>query len=370
MEILWKNNTDRIKAVYWSNRITLKDINDQIELCDYLQIWYPHECDDNIFDTYGMILSYIEYEGKWKGKAYSSIIDLTQSKEILFNSITKNRRYEIRRAKERDNLYIVFIDNISEKDFLQFIHFYHQFAMTKKGLAIDIDKVKALAEENKFVIAKVIDSNGETVVMHGYIADEEDGIAALFSSSSLYRIDKENANLIGRANAFLHYASMLYFKEKRYKYYDLGGAYQGKENIQLMNITKFKESFGGKVVEFCNGFVIPMKEVRSINKCLEQNKEKFFRNKVIVWGAGMFGKYVLKQLTERMGITIERVIDNKLAKSSDKYCAEGILDIYDPERTAVIVTTNEECFESIAKQENCKKYIQNGMLIGVRESGY
>jgi lipid II:glycine glycyltransferase (peptidoglycan interpeptide bridge formation enzyme) len=45
---------------------------------------------------------------------------------------------------------------------------------------------------------------------------------------------------------------MLYFKEKIYLEYDFGGYAFGTSNAKLQGINKFKDSFGGELVEQSN----------------------------------------------------------------------------------------------------------------------
>ena len=67
------------------------------------------------------------------------------------------------------------------------------------------------------VLAKVKDNNHEVLTIHGYVIDKEKRIAALFSSSSFFRENQEKKALIARANALLHYQSMIYFKNNGYE---------------------------------------------------------------------------------------------------------------------------------------------------------
>lgn len=55
--------------------------------------------------------------------------------------------------------------------------------------------------------------------------------------------DKGLVNAIGRANKYLHWQDILYFKEKGMKSYDWGGC--GEEEA-VANISSFKRKFGGK----------------------------------------------------------------------------------------------------------------------------
>lgn len=366
MILRWKNNGMEIKALYWSNSLTLDEVKRESGYCDSLQIWYPKNCDNGIYDKYGSLLTYIEKNGRWKGTSYSNIIDLSQKEEVIFHGIKKNRRYEIKRAKERDSLQVEFIDKVTDDSLNQYIEFYNQFANTKTGLSLEISKVKALVKEQKFVIAKVMTGDCVTLVIHGYIVDEQDKMAALFSSSSLFRSNRDQAALIGRANGFLHFSSMIYFKKKGYRTYDFGGIYLGDENKDLMNISRFKASFGGRIIEYNDGFIIPIKEIRNIQRNLNFLSRKLYGKKVIVWGAGAFGQYVLKELTTKMHVMINEIIDNGLSNKKNTYKTEAILENYEAEDTIILITMSEETFTRIKQQNNCKRFVETGNFIWIR----
>ena len=108
MEIQWTINDDTIKEIYWSRNLSLDEVMEKGKECDVLRIWYPQNLDDRIYERYGDILAYIELEGKWKGKAYSSVIDLSQNEAEIMSLFSKTRRYEIRRAMERDLLHAIY----------------------------------------------------------------------------------------------------------------------------------------------------------------------------------------------------------------------------------------------------------------------
>jgi len=58
--------------------------------------------------------------------------------------------------------------------------------------------------------------------------------------------------VVGRANRFLHYEDIRYFKEHGYETYDLGGYAKDTQDPKLQGINVFKESFGGTIVEQYN----------------------------------------------------------------------------------------------------------------------
>ncbi len=60
--------------------------------------------------------TYIELEGKWKGEVYSAHMDLSMNAEDILQRFSKTRRYEVRRAGQRDNLMTEFICDVDEKN--------------------------------------------------------------------------------------------------------------------------------------------------------------------------------------------------------------------------------------------------------------
>ena len=87
---------------------------------------------------------------------------------------------------------------------------------------------------------------GKKIIYHTYVI--EDTGVRLYHSASLYRQDDAiPQGLVGMANRYLHKEDMLYFKNIGKTTYDWGGAGRTEE---VINITKFKESFGGTPVTY------------------------------------------------------------------------------------------------------------------------
>ncbi len=366
MEIQWSDGREIINEIYWSRNLSLEEVREKEKSCDLLRVWYPQNIDDRIYEQYGDGLTYIEYNGRWKGKAYSAGIDLTQDAAEIMGCFSKTRRYEIRRAMERDNLYIDFYQPNTRLECNEFFDFYNEFAKSKGRTDIAKGKAYALMENGRLIIAKISSAENEILSMHGYIADEDSKRVALYTSSSLFREKIDIANLIGRANGLLHYKCMLYFKEKGYSIYDFGGIYKGNDNIQLQNITQYKMSFGGKLIEFDNSVVIPFRLLRGIDAFLETNRDILKTNKRIVWGAAQSGKYLLYRMN-RLNIPASCVIDNRLSDENDSYVKDSILAEYEPNDTIIIVTTSIENYGKIVKQENCMKYAENNSLVCMKK---
>lgn len=154
----------------------------------------------------------------------------------LLSSFSKNNIYKIKRA-EREGIQFHI-----EKSFSSLIKFYDAFAISKNYLS-KIDP-NIFEYSSNFLMTKAIFEN-EVLVMHSYLYDDTSGIAFLYTSSSLFREedDSKKRSLIGRANRYLHFEDMKYFKKMRYKIYDWGG-YGSEEENATRGIDAFKDSFG------------------------------------------------------------------------------------------------------------------------------
>jgi lipid II:glycine glycyltransferase (peptidoglycan interpeptide bridge formation enzyme) len=76
-------------------------------------------------------------------------------------------------------------------------------------------------------------------------------------SASLFRESNDGAfrNLIGRANRLLHWDDILFFKNKKYLIYDVGGISIDTTDKEKQAINKFKSCFGGDMVKEYKSFI-------------------------------------------------------------------------------------------------------------------
>jgi hypothetical protein len=181
---------------------------------------------------------------------YTILIDLSKSDMELFGLIRKNTRYEINRAREKDNIKCLAFFEKNEKDMEkihQYINFYNAFAKTKNRSSIKFSDIKQFYDNETFCIRYALKEDAsEILTMHAYVIS--DNTARLHQSSSLFRShqDSEYKNLVARANRLLHWDDILYFKDKGLALYDLGGWYGGQILKEQLLINQFKESFGGE----------------------------------------------------------------------------------------------------------------------------
>jgi lipid II:glycine glycyltransferase (peptidoglycan interpeptide bridge formation enzyme) len=184
---------------------------------------------------------------------WTLLIDLEQPENELFSHMRKNTRYEVNRAKNRDNIeHTTLLERgeTSEEKINRYIDYYNAFADSKNRSHIYFSDIEQFYTNGTFCVRSASIDN-EPLTMHAYVIS--DNTARLHQSSSLFRNnhDGEYKNLVARANRFLHWEDMLYFKRTGgVRWYDFGGWYGGEATNQSYReqllIDQFKESFGGE----------------------------------------------------------------------------------------------------------------------------
>lgn len=211
---------------------------------DFYKVWFVSKPLEN-----KGIITYRQFKAETKNaKVFETLItDLTEEPEDIKGHFTKNCKYEVNRAGRED----ICVNTMSgselgEADIDEFLTFFVDFWKSKdmnlndpEGLRRELISYR----ENESLAFSIAFIGNKPSVYHTYIYDNER--TRLWHSASLYRNmedEGDNRKIVGIANRYLHYADMLYFKEKGLKIYDWGGAGRGED---VLNITKFKESFGG-----------------------------------------------------------------------------------------------------------------------------
>ncbi|WP_281532033.1 hypothetical protein [Anaerocolumna aminovalerica] len=183
---------------------------------------------------------------------YTIHTDLSVSEEELNIKISKNFRYEIRRA-QRENIKIHFLKG---KEALESPDILNQFEQTYNNMFVEknmsnrlnMKYVIAALKAEAMVLSIAIDGkSGQTLVYHAYVIDEDNALL-LYSASKLWT-DKVLGNLIGYANKYLHWEDMCYMKHVGIQNFEWGGI---SSKDEPNGIDKFKMSFGGEVVQLKN----------------------------------------------------------------------------------------------------------------------
>lgn len=177
---------------------------------------------------------------------FTKLIDLTLSSEGLLLQCRKNTKYEIKRAEKEGIRFGI------ENDPDAFTEFYKSFARSKSTakeiVEMGIDYIRHY--KDNIIITKAAMDN-DVLAMHSYVVDKGGRRARLLHAASLFRDENEvqRKNLAGRANRFLHFQDMLYFKDHGFEIYDMGGYAYNTDAPELKSINDFKDSFGGELAE-------------------------------------------------------------------------------------------------------------------------
>lgn len=174
-------------------------------------------------------------------------IDLTEHQEKIFSNIHRTTKLKIINAVRKDNLRYLQEYPPTDGQIEQFSVFYNNFAKQKNIGSCNKNKLKAYRDNNSLVISKVTDQNMKTLCYHVYIADGKRA-TLLYSTSNRLSKSAYEKNLISRANRCLHWEDILYFKNMGYIVYDFCGADKDSKDREIVNISLFKESFGGKMM--------------------------------------------------------------------------------------------------------------------------
>lgn len=177
-------------------------------------------------------------------KVKTLCIDLQKSEEQLRKEMNRTTRYQINKAG-KDNLKIKHLSEPTKADIVEFATFFNPFAK-EKGIEIcREDKVKALQRSNRLVISYVFHPDGRKLASHLYIIDGNRA-TMLYSCSGRFTATDIPPLEIGRANRFLHWQDILYFKQEAYATYDFLGLSINEKDKDQQNINKFKKGFGGR----------------------------------------------------------------------------------------------------------------------------
>jgi hypothetical protein len=188
-------------------------------------------------------------DGMFCREFYTILLDLSEEPEVLLSKMKKGTRYEIKRARAKDNLIYEYLNAQHPDVFGEFCAYYDELALQKGQPAIDRRWLSLMAETENLIVSRVREAAGETLIWHVYYRSEDR--ITLLHSASLFRNSRSSAyrNMVGRANRFHHWQDILRFKAVGDSLYDFGGWYQGDEDQQRLRINRFKEEFGGEIVK-------------------------------------------------------------------------------------------------------------------------
>ena len=172
--------------------------------------------------------------------------DLGRPVNEIVGAFAGNCRREIHRAERQDDLCHELMPEAADR-LEEFISFYDEFA-TQKGICLADRRWLSRAAATRQLILSHSSRGREPLVWHAYLWIGSTVI--LMHSASWFRgRDSRYRSLVGRANRWLHWQDMLYFKRAGVLYYDWGGMFFDESTPDRAGINQFKRMFGGRPVQ-------------------------------------------------------------------------------------------------------------------------
>lgn len=361
----YKSGGRKVRHIYFIEKMGLTEFEQEATSCDELSIFYAGELDDRINERYGNGLIYMSKGSDWNSTNYSLMIDITPEEKEILNGFHRNRKYKVRRARDKDGL-MAEMDQHPDKIKMESLSsFYNEFAHAKGLAEFDIERYSAAAKAGCFLLATVCDSDGEKLVQNGYILDFEDKVSTFAFGASHFRSYSDKSALIGRANSFLHYKAMCHLREMGFTGFDFGGLYIG-DDVSLTNISDFKRSFGGEVRTYAPKIIFQKRDYECVEHNLPLIKDAANGRKVVVWGMGNWGRYVVRQLMSVYGIKPSCLIDS-VPYQNQGICGPEAIKDYSPNESFLIIVTRRKQYEEIAKNEYVLAFEESHCALCIRE---
>jgi len=188
---------------------------------------------------------------------YTKLIELRPAAGQLLDTFPKQCRYKIQRA-EREG--VACTDDV---DFSDYFEFHRKFCQSKNRPAPARDFF--LAHREHLLISKAM-RGADTLCMHAHLIDSQASRGRLFTSSSLFRQQNDNAMraMIGRANRLLHYWDMQQMAALALRTYDFGGYAPQSGDPAQVGLNEFKDSFGGILAQESTFVSLPLEMSRRL----------------------------------------------------------------------------------------------------------
>ncbi len=203
---------------------------------------HPFDVDGCDFVKFADCRKEVDDEGFIREKSFTSITDLTEDLEILFDNFGKHNRKQIKRA-EKEGIQIHL-----NRHYDEFNQMVTKFQKTK-GFGTILDRVTENTKwMKKYSTLFTAEYEGEILCGTLYLEDENT-IKGWLSGTTRLEATEQKA-IIGRASRLVRWEAMKYAKEKGLSEFDWGGMWSDDEANQderKKAINDFKSSFGGVI---------------------------------------------------------------------------------------------------------------------------
>jgi hypothetical protein len=179
---------------------------------------------------------------------YTILLDLSQTTEELQRQLHDSTAYKIRRAHTKDGVICESQRAVGPEVLDGFEEVYSRFAAMKGLPPLDRPFLDQLAKDGALELSIAKTPAGKGLAYHVYYCSP--ARSCLLHAASLYQLQSDSAarNTMGRANRYLFWHDIMRHKERGLKLFDFGGWYPGTTDHARLEINRFKEGYGGRVV--------------------------------------------------------------------------------------------------------------------------
>lgn len=170
---------------------------------------------------------------------YTVVNDLSYEPGDIFAKMKQNTRNEINRA-----IKIGVTCEFNLDCYAEFVNFYNNNSHLNDSNCLKYRDIESYFGN---LCLNAVYCDNILLGYHLYIVSNDDLYVRLLYSS---RNSNYDSKIVGFANRLLHYYDMIYFKKLRFICYDFGGCALSSSSKKLNNIRKFKQDFGGKLIQY------------------------------------------------------------------------------------------------------------------------
>jgi hypothetical protein len=214
----------------------------------YAELWFDDPVDSVDVDVVICHQRTVPLKGASCQPFSTRTIDLTASEEEIFHGLSKDARWNIRKAEKNDQMeYQLWMPGEWDQDVLrQFKEFQHNFARSKHLSGVNDRYLSGWARSGCIALSRVKLENIDLVWDSTVISS---GVARWLHGATCPRSDSDGlSQLIGQANRYRIWSNIRAFKRRGCNVYDLGGWYVGTEDLEKVRINQFKKEFGGQIM--------------------------------------------------------------------------------------------------------------------------
>jgi hypothetical protein len=214
-------------------------------------VWFDEPADPGRVDAMCRMQAPAPVPGAACSEFHTIVVDLQAAEDDLLAAMTKDTRYEIRRAETKDGIVCSFAEP-GPQSVSEFCAFYNGFAESKGLGRANDQRLQVIGAGGCLALSRAGTPDGQILVWHAYYRGGS-RVRLLHSASQFRGTDDSGfRNMVGRANRLLHWKDMQHFKQAGVRAYDLGGWYAGEADEEKLRINQFKQEFGGQVVKEYN----------------------------------------------------------------------------------------------------------------------